>query len=751
MKKIITGFLLFFVLNSVAIASQNKISNIAVKGNHRIETSTILSYISLKKGDEIKSESLDGSLKKLYDTGFFADVNFDMAGNKLTVTVKENPIISEIYFDGNNRVETEVLLPSLSLKSRSIYTKAKVQKDALSIVESYRRMGRYAVTVEPKIIERDQNRIDLIFEIDEGPATYVSSINFIGNKQYSASDLKDEMITKENRWYNFFATTDTYDPDRLNYDKEMLRRFYSRNGYADAKITSAVAELTPDKESFFITIRIEEGPRYRYGKVEINSKIKNVDTEKMLDIVDLDKGDFYNADKVELGSQNLVDDLGSYGFAFVDITPMLTKDEEKGIIDVSYDIQEGRKIYVNRININGNTRTEDKVIRRELRLSEGDAFNTSKFKRSRQNVENLGYFSKVDVTPKNIGNDRMDVDINVEETSTGSLSFGVGWSTYNGALIEASLQERNFLGKGLITQVKGTLAMEGTEYDISITDPYFLNKNLSAGVDLFYITQDIQDESSYDLDTAGGALRMGWKYTEDFRHSIRYMYKREDVTNIAADASIYIKDRAGRSSLSSVSHTLSYDKRDNRYSPTQGYLLTFSNEYAGIGGTESFFKTDVGAGFYFPVTDSIVFELKGKGGYNVGIDEDVGLGYRYYLGGEEVRGFANYGIGARDALSDDALGGNWYWSGTAQFTFPLGLPSELGIKGRVFADVGAIGEPDDTAGYSVLYDDTIRSSVGFGIGWASPLGMISVDIAKAITKEDYDETEVIKLTFGTGF
>ncbi len=750
-KNILTLLFTFLIVSNIAVAA-DKIKQIKVNGNHRIETSTILSYISVKNGDEIQSTTLDKSLKRLFDTGFFVDVDFDIVGSSLIINVKENPIVSEIYFDGNDRLEDDVLLSSVTLKSRSIYTKAKVQKDAMRIVEAYRRLGRYGVTVEPKIIERSQNRIDLVFEINEGPATYINKINFVGNKQYSADDLKDVMITKENRWYNFLATTDTYDPDRLNYDKEMIRRFYLKNGYVDVKILSANAELTPDKKSFFITIKIDEGKRFKYGNVKINSKIKAINVKEMMSSLEIKKGQYYNIDKIELGSQNLVDDLGSYGFAFVDVTPRFTKNDETQTIDVTYDIQEGRKVYVNRININGNTRTEDKVIRREMKLSEGDAFNTAKYKRSRHNIDNLGYFSNVSVNPDNIGADKMDINIDVEETSTGSLTFGVGWSTYNGALIELGLQERNFLGKGLITKIQGTLAMEGTEYDISITDPYFLDKNLSAGVDVFYTTQDVQDESSYDLDTAGGALRLGWKYTDDLRHNVRYIYKREDVTNIDNDASIYIKDRAGRTTLSAFSHTLMYDKRDNQFDPTNGYLLTLSNEYAGIGGSEHFFKTDIGAGYYYPVTNSITFELKGKGGYNIPLDgDDIGLGYRYYLGGQEIRGFANYGIGARDAISDDALGGNWFWSATAQLSFPVGLPSELGIKGRVFTDFGMIGEPDDTGGYDILYNNTLRSSIGFGIGWASPLGMISVDIAHALTKEDYDETEIVKLTFGTGF
>lgn len=730
-----------------------RVREVVVQGTQRIEAETVRSYMSIAEGDPFDPDRIDKSLKSLFATGLFADVALRREGDTLVVRVVENPIINRIAFEGNNRIKSDVLQQEVTLRPRQVFTRTKVQNDVKRILDLYRRQGRFAATVEPKVIQLEQNRVDLVFEIDEGASTYVSRINFVGNKQYSDSNLREVLQTKEERWYRFFSSDDTYDPDRVTYDRELLRRFYLKHGYADFRVVSSVAELTPDRENFFITFTIEEGERYKFGDVKIESALKDLNPDDLRPLINTESGDWYNADKVEESIQALTEAVGNKGYAFVDIKPRLNRKRDERTIDLVYEIQEGPRVFVERIDISGNVRTLDKVIRREFRLVEGDAFNTAKLRRSRQRIRDLNFFEKVEVNnvPSETAPDRTVVKVDVQEKSTGELSFGVGWSTTAGALLEVGMRERNLLGRGQDLRASASIGERRNQIDLSFTEPYFLDRHLSAGADIFAISRKLQRESSYDSNTVGTALRSGYYINEALRQDWRYTLKRDQVENVKDTASRYIKEQEGESVLSSIQQTLTYDKRDSRVDPTEGYFLRLNTELAGAGGTERFFRTNFGAGQYFPVAEKTVLSFNGTGGYVVGLGERVRITERYFLGGDNLRGFASAGVSPRDKSTSDALGGLWMYTGTAQLDFPLGLPDELGFTGKVFSDIGAIGKTDTADKSQIEESSSIRASVGAGVTWRSPMGPVNVDFGIPVKKEKFDETEVFRLNFGTRF
>lgn len=752
MKKISLATLMFSLALSCRVeAAEIYVSQIEVDGLQRVERETVLSYLNVEQGSSVSQEYLNSSMKRLFETGLFADVNIDARDNGvLAVKVVENPVINKRVFDGNDKVDDTLLESEVQLKSGSIYNIAKVQDDVQRILEVYKRSGRYATVVEPKIIKRDQNRVDLVYEISEGPTAAISKVNFIGNHHYSDDDLQSEIMSKESRWYRLFSSSENYDPEKTNYDKELLRRFYLKRGYADFRVLSAVAELSPDKKSFVVTYVLDEGPRYKLEDVRIQSMIKDVDVAALSGPVQQEKGDWYNADLAERSVYALTEELGKKGFAFVDVTPELEKTSGNKMV-LTFNIAEGQRVFVDRINITGNTRTEDEVIRREFRIDEGDAFNAAKIRASRRNVENLNYFSKVDIQTEPNPNDdsKADINVNVEEKSTGAFNVGVGYSTVNGALFRAGIAENNFQGKGQKLSADVAVSQRTSEYDLSFTEPYFMGRRLSAGIDLFRTEEDYQDEGSYDSESTGGRLRLGWNYTDDFAQYLRYTLKEDKISNVDRNASIYIKEEEGRYSNSSIGQTMVYDKRDSAINPKEGYYLSFGNDVAGLGGDEKYLKFDGKAYKYFTLADYYTFKLFINGGYITGYgDENVRLSNRYYLGGSTLRGFEFAGIGARDKFTKDALGGNWMIYSGAEMSFPIGL-DEVGVRGRTFVDMGILGKPDDINEDYVEYSDTPRVAAGFGFQWQSPMGQIDVDLAFPIVKEDYDETEVFRLNFGS--
>lgn len=726
------------------------VNNINVSGLQRVERETVLSYVNIAPGSDVSQEQLNDAFKKLYTTGLFSDVKFDINGSTLNINVSENPIVNKRFFDGNDKIDDKMLESEVQLAPRSIYSVAKVQEDTQRILNIYKRVGRYAAEVEPKVIERDQNRVDLIYEIDEGPLAKITKINFVGNEHYSDSDLQGEILSKETRWWRIFSTSENYDPEKTNYDKELLRRFYLKNGYADFRVVSAVAELSPSSESFLITMVLEEGKRYKVNKINIKSSIGDVDVDGLKKELEIEEGDWYNADKVEKSVYTLTEEIGKKGFAFVEVEPELNKNMQDGTMEITFRIREGARIFINQINITGNTRTYDEVIRREFRLNEGDAFNAAKIRASRRNIENLNYFSNVNIqTSPTDDRNKADINVDVTEKSTGFFNVGIGYSTVNGALIRAGVTENNFRGKGQRLGVDVGVSQREQDYNISFTEPYFIGLPLSAGVDIYRTETDYQDESSYDQARTGGRLRFGWRYTDNLSQSLRYTLQQEEIENVSKHSSIYIQNQEGKYIDSSIGQTLAYDRRDNAISPTEGYYLSFSNDVGGLGGDDKYLRFDAKSYLYYTFFEDYTLKMFVTGGYVAGYgNENVRLSQRYFLGGSTMRGFDSSGIGARDKYTKDALGGNWMVYGGTELTFPIGL-DEVGIKGRTFVDIGTLGKPDDVSYEIVEYSSSPRVSVGFGFTWMSPMGKIDIDFGFPVVKEDYDETEVFRLNFGT--
>ena len=752
---LVAGFALAYLMvvawGTGGAFAQDRIAAIQIEGNQRIEPDTVRSYIRIGVGDRFDSALINTSLKSLFATGLFADVSIRRAGADLVVNVVENPIVNQLAFEGNRRIEDETLEAEVQLRQRVVYTRTRVRNDVQRVLQIYRRGGRFAATIEPKIIQLPQNRVDVVFEIAEGPVTKVEKITVIGNKRFPDGRLRTELATKEDRWYRLFSGNDTYDPDRLSFDRELLRRFYLSKGYADFRVVSGVAELAPDRSGFFVTFTVDEGEIYQFGEIDVRSELRDLPREQLLQFVKTATNENYNADQVEDTIQDLTFEVGKLGYAFIDIKPEIKRDRDKRIIDVTYVIDEGPRVYVERIQIAGNVRTLDRVIRREFELNEGDAYNTAKIRKSRRNIRGLGFFDKVDIREEQGSTpDRTNVLVDVEERSTGELTIGFGFSTSDSVLGDVSIRERNLLGRGQDLRLGLSVSNVRQQVDLSFTEPYFLGRNLAAGFDIFKIQRDLQSESSFDEDNIGFSLRAGFPIAENLRQSVRYTLRKESIENVGVNASRFIRDQVGERTISSVGYTLTYDRRDDKLDPTTGYVIVFGQDFAGLLGSVRFLKTSLDYAYHFPVAEQWVAKFAISQGYIVGIGQDTSIGDRFFVGGTNFRGFQTAGIGPRDLTTDDALGGNVYYVGTAELSFPLGLPNEFGILGRVFSEVGSLAQID-SAGPGLVDKGSARLASGVGVSWRSPFGPIRVDFAVPLLKEDFDQEEAFRFSFGTRF
>ncbi len=759
-----------------AAAGAGAIADIRIEGIQRIEPATVRSYLLLQPGDAWDAERVDRSLKALFATGLFADVKLTREGNTLLVRVVENPIINRIAFEGNSKLADKDLNTEIQLRPRVVYTRTRVQNDVRRILQLYRRHGRFAATVEPKVIQLSENRVDLVFEINEGPSTGVRSINFVGNRQFGDGTLRGVIETKESRWYRFLSTADTYDPDRLTYDRELLRKFYLSEGYADFRVVSAVAELTPDRDGFVITFTTEEGERYRFGKVDVAIKLKDLPRENVLPLLTVQPGDWYDAQAVEHSIAVLTDALGNRGYAFVEVKPEITRNRDEHTIDIVFNVQEGPQVYVDRIDITGNVRTLDKVIRREFRLVEGDAFNSNKMQRSKDRIKNLGFFKKVEVTNSpGSAPDRTVIAVEVEEQSTGELSLGAGFSTSDGPLADVSVRERNFLGRGQDLRVGTVVSFRSQQVDLSFTEPYFLDKNIAAGIDLFEVkTSPTANFFSgitppYQQFSYGGALRAGYQISDNLRQTWKYTARSDDITNVQSvfnGGSLFIALEQGTHVTSAIGQVLLYDRRDNRLEPTDGYYASIGNDFAGAGFGIKYIRNKVNFGYYYSVAPEWVLSFTGEAGDIFGWGgQQVLLQDRFFVGGDNLRGFEPAGIGPRDAISGDGLGGNKYYVGSVALGVPLGLPKELGITGRVFSDFGSLWSNDQknlvltpaqlvtNGGIQphIVDSAAIRATAGVGVSWKSPVGPIRLDVALPLKRESFDKTQLFHVSFGTRF
>lgn len=732
-------------------ATGQRINEIRVLGTERIEPSTVLTYMDVRVGENMTEETLDKALKSLFGTGLFADVTLRQKGNVLEVTLLENPVINEVVFEGNDKISDDELLAEVQARPRQVLTRNKIQSDVNRLYQVYQRNGRFSVNIDPKIIKLDQNRVNLVFEVTEGEVTVIKGIRFVGNEAYDDDKLRSEISTKEDRWYRFLATDDRYDPDRVKYDEEQLRKFYLSQGYADFRVVSSAAELSKDRDEFYVTFMIEEGQRYHVGDVKITSSLRDFDAAVLVSEINFKEGDWYDSSLVEESIDKITTALEGHQFLFVNVRPDTQRDREKLIVNITFQITETAPVYVERIDVNGNVRTLDKVIRREFTLAEGDPFNKRKLAKSEQSIRDLGYFETVNVdTQQGSAPDKTVLAVDVAEKSTGELSVGAGFSTADGPLADFRIRERNFLGKGQDVTLAATVAGERTEFDFSFTEPYFLDRDFSAGVDLFHITRDLQDESSYDQRRTGGALRVGYPLSEHWRQSLRYRFEQNEISNIDTDASRFIRDQRGERITSAISQRITYDNRDSTLFPTNGWNGWFDTEFAGLGGDASYVSGQLGASYFYPVADRWILNVLGEGGVISGVSKDVEINERFFLGGGTLRGFERAGVGPRDRVTDDSLGGNFFYRGSAEMSFPVGLPEEIGVLGHAFTDFGSLWDIDETDP-SILDESSLRATAGLGVSWRSPMGPVRADVAVPYAKENYDREEVFRFSFGTRF
>jgi outer membrane protein insertion porin family len=729
---------------------QQQIRSLTVNGNQRLEQETVLSYTALRAGEPYDRERLDQALRDLYATELFADVQIAGADTgDIVIQVRENPVINRIILEGNRRLKDDKIQPEIRLAPRQIFTRSRARADVARIIELYRRQGRYAARVEPQIVQLDQNRVDVVFEIDEGPRSRVRQINIIGNDAYGDGRLIGEMATREASWWNIFQGNDTYDPDRLAFDQQKLRQFYLTEGYADFRVVSAVAELTPDRRDFIITYVIEEGPRYRFGEVAVQSDIRDFDNDALRARLPMQTGDWYNARQVEDTVTSLNELAGLFGYAFADVRPRFVRSREDLTMNVTFNVAETPRVYVERIDISGNTATRDKVIRREFRLAEGDPFNNVRVRRSRDRIRSLGFFQEELEIQQTQGSapDRVVLGVEVEERATGELQLSAGFSSIERFLVNLSVRQRNFLGRGQELRAGINYSSYSKSIELGFTEPYLFDRNIAIGFDIYRRDYNSFNflgnnrETTYQQISTGGQIRSGVPLTENLSLALRYSLVYDEVTlsealyftDIDGDgplppvcdplkASRYLCDTIGNRLTSSAGYTLLYSTLNNALRPTNGHRLLFSQDFAGLGGDVHYLRTRASAAKYWNVFNNFIFSISLEGGYVHSFDEGtptvdpLRLTDRFFLGSPQIRGFDIRGVGPRvqripyiverDAngvptsfelstdrrdIIDDSIGGRAYYLGRAELEIPLGAGArDLGLRPSVFVDIGAL-------------------------------------------------------------
>ncbi len=732
---------------------------ISIVGNYRIDKNSIYSSLSFHNFQTATDKAINDSLETLYATELFADLEIkkNLNSSLVEVIVKENPIVGDIKFVGNKKIEEKILLPELQLKKRSIFSKNKLRSDLARISDIYIKTGRFLATAESKIIIKDGNIIDIEFEIFEGKKAKIIDINFIGNKEFTQNELLSEISTRRSKWYRFFSNADSFDSDRIDFDKEILRRFYGKNGFADFNVISAVSQLTPDKESFFINFALEEGIKYRIKNIKITNLIAKFNEKPLYNKINFKSNEFYNLEKIDKTIAEMTDYMSENSFAFNEIEPEFTRDLANKTIDINFVIKETPAIYIDQIEVKGNIRTFDEVIRRELRISEGDPYNINKINRSRQRIENLGFFETVNFEVKRIGQtNKVDIIIDVKEKKTGEFSFGVGFSTVDKATANIGIKERNFLGSGQEIGLSLQKSNFTSVFDINYQKPYFNRYNLDLGTEVFSNKLNKRNTLAYDQQNQGLNINAGYEVKEFLTHQIRYSYNSLGVANVSDSASQNVKNLAGNFISSTVSNTLLLDKRNNRLDPRSGYFISLSQDVTGFGGNVKNIKHEIGSAYYLPVIgNDFIYKFSLKGGIIKGLGQDVRSNFGFFLGGNNFRGFEFGGIGPRVAVSNDVIGGNKYYIVSNEFRIPLGLPKELGIYGILFNDNGSVTKVDkinyNNGGSQIIDSGNLRSSVGFSIAWGSPMGPIRIDFAKALKYSPTDRLQAFRFNFGTNF
>ena len=746
------------------------VSSVQVTGNQRIEAETIRTYITIKPGKNFTAFDIDESIKVLYDTGLFEDVNINQRGAALVVVVLENPVINSVTFEGNKKVNTNILEQTVQSKPRGVLTSARLESDVRRIEDYYSRSGRAGAQVNPQVVRLDNNRVDIIFLVLEGDRTGVATITFVGNSAFSSSRLSRVVQTRTTNWLSWLNKRDVYSEEKILADQEALRRFYLEHGYADFQVLGADAVFDEQAGKYYLTFTVDEGPKYHFGEISIDSSIPGIDPAQLMSVVKTKSGRAFNAAYVERSVENITIELSRMGYVFAQVRPRGDRDYANNIIAIVYVIDEGPRAYVERIEIRGNTKTRDYVIRREFDISEGDAYNRVLVNKAERRLRNLGYFSVVQIsTEPGSAPDKVVLVVYVQDQSTGSFSISGGVSTNDGFIAEIALEETNFLGRGQTLRISAGGGSKDRQYNLSFTDPYFLGSRIAAGFDL-YRTEITRSE--YSQMSTGGQARLGFQLTEELSAQLNYKLVNVDTTGAAPCGDFPSPPGAGgpvtgcyfpngSRLTSSAGYVLTYSTIDNRQDPHEGIFLKLAQDFAGIGGDARYVRTTGDARYYQPLLpdSDIIGMLRVHGGNITGLGQPVAIADNFFKGGETVRGFASLGYGPRDMTAGGttgtgvAIGGKNYVAGSVEATFPLPmLPADFGLRGAVFADAGMLFGVDNPGGGVTYFDDmAIRSSVGGSIIWASPFGQLRLDMAHALTKQSYDVTQFFRFGAGTTF
>ncbi|MGN7867652.1 outer membrane protein assembly factor BamA [Paracoccus sp. 22332] len=738
-------------------ASAYVFNDVRIEGAARVEPATVLSYANIARGQDVSAGELNDALQRLQNSGLFETVEIVPQGGVLVIRVSEYPTINQISFEGNRRIKDEQLAEIVQSQSRRVYQPSQALQDASNIAQAYAAQGRLAARVDPRIIRRSDNRVDLVFEVREGNVTEIERIGFTGNRAFSDRRLRNVLDTKQAGILRTFIRRDTFAPERLQLDEQLLTDFYRSRGYADFRVQAVAPELARERDAFYITFNIQEGPRYRFAQVNTISEIPGVDSGPFAAQNRVDRGDVYNPAAIDNTIRRMETVAIQQGLNFVNIEPRVTRNPQNQTLDLTFALTRGPRVFVERIDIEGNTTTLDQVIRRQFNTVEGDPFNPREIRNAAERIRALGYFSdaQVDSRPGS-SNEQVIVDVNVEEQPTGSLSFGASYGVSSGVGLNASLQENNFLGRGQTVGLSISTADGDQSSSLTFIEPYFLGRDLRFGFNTYYnVTESLN--SDYNTRSVGVRPSIEFPISQNGRLELRYRLSKETLGGVEDESSDLLKAEEGQRVTSALGYSYNWDTRITGLDPLTSYKLRFSQDFAGLGGDTKSVTTGLLAGvestaWREEVTLRAEFEAGAIHSYS---DYSTWILDRY-RGGTRIRGFEPNGIGPRDlaAENEDGLGGNYFWVVRTEAQFPVGLPEEYGISGGLFADVGSIWGLDNTVGTGgAIVDDSmnIRASVGASLFWTTPIGPLRFNFSKAIRKEDYDEPQNFDLTISTRF
>ena len=750
----------WMVQPDMALAQSYQISTVKVEGNDKVDPETIASYAGIGPGKSVSAAELNDAYQRIKNTGLFESVDLVPSGGKLTIRVKEYPTINIVNFEGNKRLKDEKLAGIISSKSRRVYSPAQAEADAALITDIYQQEGRLAATVTPRIIRRSGNRVDLAFEIKEGKLVEVERLSFVGNRAFSDRRLRQVLDTKQAGIFRQLVTRDTFVADRLEFDKQLLRDFYQSRGYVDFQVLDAVGEVTRERDGFFVTFTVREGQSFKFGKVSTVSEVDGIDAEEFRKMVKLRTGTTYSPSVIETNIARLENLALQKGLNFVSIEPRITRNERDQTLDIAFAITRGPRVFVERIDIQGNTTTLDKVIRRQFTTVEGDPFNPREVRRAAERIRALGFFKEANVdTKQGSAPDQVIVNVDVQEQPTGSLSFGASYGADVGVGLTAGFKETNFLGRGQTIGVSIDGASSSQSGSFTFVEPAFLGRDLSFSFSAEYARTSSQN-SYYDTQLAAVSAGIGFPISENGTLSLNYRIAESRIFNVDSSSSQILRDEAALGGLlsSSLGYSCSYDTRNSSLNPKTGFLLRFGQDIAGLGGDLKYVQTDALALAERRIlNDDVTLRAVFEGGMINMINGNSRVTERFF-GNSKIRGFEANGIGPRDLSStnQDALGGNMYATARFETEFPIGLPEEYSIRGGAFVDFGSVWGLDNTNGGATgtnTVDDSfsLRSSIGVSLFWDTPIGPLRFNLSRAIKKQSYDKERKFDLTISSQF